>query len=245
MLGELFNAMKEERRKYYACHPACEYRKRKADGRMHCLNDDSSVDIIDENANYDLCPLPIDYYSHMERFYAEILTDKGLIRLRIISGEPLYVMPALEKYIKWLKKRRKSVQIWSIPTLERERKVKVEDLTDAVYAEFLLSKKEKEAIDILIEEYYLLFEKTLPERLKLLSMYYRHENVPLENPGDSFFSWFGPYWDSEAGLTHILSSALREGEISGWILHDAQQAHRMGVKKASRREARSSAIMEV
>ena len=58
MLGELFNAMKEERRKYYACHPACEYRKRKSDGRLHCLNDDSSVDIIDENANYDLCPLP-------------------------------------------------------------------------------------------------------------------------------------------------------------------------------------------
>ena len=149
------------------CHKACIYRKKK-DGYLICTRADSYPDIkIKDIEKYYYCPVDADYYNHQDVYFSEILTNKGLLRLSIISGEPLWVAPAFKKYLSWLRRKRSSVLVLSLPV--NAVNLPLYDyhlLTDSIYAEFLLSPSELEAIDRIKDTHYEALLPTLPDELR-------------------------------------------------------------------------------
>ena len=160
--------MKEEAPICYACHPSCAYRKLIHGKGIICTCEDSGIADKIINAEFGECPLPIDHFNHMDAFYGILRTEKGLVGLCIISGEPLMVMPAFRAYAFWLKKRRRNVSVWKSPyniTYPHEEPF----ITDVIYAELILGRKVSNYIMELAKDLYPSFETMLPEELKELS----------------------------------------------------------------------------
>ena len=218
--------MKEEAPICYTCHPSCAYRKLIHGKGIICTCEDSGITDKIINAEFGECPLPIDHFNHMDAFYGILRTEKGLVGLCIISGEPLMVIPAFRAYACWLRKRRRNVSVWKSPyniTYPREEPF----ITDVIYAELILGKEISNYIMELARDLYPSFEKTLPGELKALSQTVRStysemwkmrttDSIHDEKPDviKEFNRLSGIWYDAKRDLLHKAYAASKDGKIS-------------------------------
>ena len=199
------------------CHKACIYRKKK-DGHLICTRGDSYPDIkIKDIEKYYYCPVDADYYNHQDVYFSEILTNKGLLRLSIISGEPLWVAPAFEKYLSWLRRKRSSVLVLSLPV--NVVNLPLYDyhlLSDSIYAEFLLSPSELEAIERIKGTHYEALLPTLPDELREILTIKERRRKWGEPPEEDEKRMMEKYdaWESSHWIGHIVGSFWKSGKIS-------------------------------
>ena len=162
-----FFQMKDEKRMLYACHPACCNREYRHGCSIRCRAgyDNRQNGIASE---YLYCPPPMDYYDHMDTYCAELKTERGIVRLKLKSGEPAYIEPAFHKYIAWLHKRRRSVAVLQNPINERDIEYYVDKhlTTESICAEFLLTDDEMKMLDRASEASFHDFESSLPEQVR-------------------------------------------------------------------------------
>lgn len=169
--------MKEENKMFFICHPSCIYRRLIRGRGLICTSPDFYNDkIVKISGKYpEYCPLPLDYYNHMDVYYAELRTERGLLRLRIITAEPELVAPAFREYMKWLHCRRRNVYAAKSPVNEYELKEYVDRhvLTDAIYAEFIIPEETTKRIREKSKAEYPAFESTLPDKIRSASENFR------------------------------------------------------------------------
>lgn len=200
------------------CHPACIYRK-KRNGRLICTNKETHYeDRIADINRYGYCPIDADYFNHQDTYYSEILTEKGLVRLALYAGEPLWIPPAFEIYLSWLKKKRKSITVLKMPSNTCEMGLYNRHLiTDMIFAEFLLDEEQLEKIETLKQRYYESILERVPDELKNILTIKERRRRWEEKPTEDelpMIEKYGNFWDSTYWLGHIVGDFYKSGKLS-------------------------------
>ena len=221
-MREFFH-MKDEEVMLYACHPACRNRKYKHGSPIRCSAgyDNRQRGIA---AEYLYCPPPMDYYDHMDNYYAELKTERGIVRLRLRSGEPAYVGPAFQRYIGWLHKRRRSVVIIRKPINEEDIEYYLDKhlITESICAEFLLTDDERKALDDFAEASFHDFEESLPDGLRDASREY--EDAVKSSSKLKYPYRFGKVIGTEEEVAAWSAACKREDEAENdlrYLIRDA------------------------
>ena len=149
------------------CHPACLYRRYVKNTGIICRNIDVDESII-EAEKYSSCPPHIDHYLHKDQWHALIHTERGFVSLLIATKDPLLVEPTLDAYLRWLRRRRRSVAIWKKPKLVDYFDLSGLRISDIIYDEFILPKERIRAIRRSGKEAFGAFLERMPEDVRVL-----------------------------------------------------------------------------